>query len=83
MELNPKHRMTKAMHDHWHKLLAIVMAKQGLNHVTIGSDDLKLLQDGNQCIVVKDGENGDGLIHLRLVSMEEGERLAKQEAGND
>ena len=79
MEINPEHPVSKIMHDQWHKLLAIVMAKHGLIHVIIQPEDISLLQGDDFCIVVKDGENGDGNIHLRLVSMNEGKRLAEGE----
>jgi hypothetical protein len=75
MELNPEHPVTKSMHDQWHKIVALVMQKLGSVEVVITSDDI--LKLGAKMAVVAQ-EKADGL-HISLMTIEEGERLAKRE----
>jgi len=77
MEMNPNHPATQAMHDQWHKVCAILMAKLGEDHVVITMDDVRQL-DPETSIVFQ--ELGDG-IHLRMVGPEEAERLAREHGG--
>jgi hypothetical protein len=39
MEMNPDHPVTKEVHDHWHKIAALVMWKLGQSKVTITNED--------------------------------------------
>lgn len=78
MELNPNHPMTRNMHDHWHKFCALLMLKFGKPHVVITMADVMRLGDDCNAVTIQELEDG---IHLRLVSMEEGERLARKEGG--
>jgi len=77
MELNPNHPVTRQMHDHWHKICALLMAKMGEDHVVITTDDLREL-GGDKYIVVQELNDE---IHLRFVEQAEAERLARQAGG--
>lgn len=82
MELNPNHPTTQAVSGEWHKFLAILMLKLGHNHLVITETDVQEFVDsGFGAVTVKDGENGDGHLHFRLVSMADAERLAREEGG--
>lgn len=75
MELNPNHRTTSTMHDHWHKVAAFLVSRMG-GEALITLDDINRM--GGQAITIKEVPGG---LQLRIVSMEEGERLARQEGG--
>lgn len=76
-ELNPNHPVTSAMRDQWHKLAAILMHKHGLTHVVITSEDMESM-GSEMCVMVQASADG---IHLRLITMAEGERLAREQGG--
>jgi hypothetical protein len=76
-ELNPNHPVTAAVHDHWHKIVALLIAKFDLGHVVITQADLAKLDQGS-AVVIK--EQRDGL-HVWMVNEGEAERLARQEGG--
>ncbi len=78
MELNPNHPMTRTVHDHWHKIAALLMAKFNQSHVVITMADVLAMDDGANAVTIQELPDG---IHIRLVSMEEGERLARKEGG--
>lgn len=75
MELNPNHPVTQQTHDQWHKFVAIMLNKYG--DVTITIKDVQAMPD-DAAVTVQELEDG---IHLRLVSMAEGERLAREHGG--
>lgn len=75
MELNPNHPATQQLSDHWHKIVALLLHRYG--DVVITLDEVRTLpQDAG----VTFQELDDGL-HVRLVSREEGERLATLHGG--
>lgn len=74
MELNPNHPVTSKMHNHWHKIVAILVNRIPKGKTTIAADEVAAL-DG-KAIVMKETASG---IELVIVSMEEGERLARKE----
>ncbi len=76
MELNPNHPFTSKMHDQWHKLAAILVNRVAKGKTTITVDEISRM-DG-KAITMKETAAG---IELRIVTMEEGERLAKEEGG--
>lgn len=78
VELNPNHKVTASVHDEWHKFAAILMSKFGQDEVEITIEDVEKIRDGERCIVMDN--RGDKCV-LRLMSMDEGERLARQEGG--
>jgi hypothetical protein len=78
MELNPNHPVTKSAHDQWHKILAVVMLKLNVTHVEITVEDVACLGDGTSAVVVQEIND---VMHVRVVTMEEGRKLAKAEGG--
>lgn len=76
-EFNPNHPITAQVHDQWHKLCAILMARQGLTEVEIKPSDIALLTEGTA--IVADARGGRFV--LRLVDQKEAERLARKEGG--
>lgn len=78
MELNPNHPVVQEARDQWFKYCAILMAKMGKTDVEITVDDVMTLGDNQSTIVL---DNRGGRCVLRLVSMAEGERLARNEGG--
>lgn len=78
MELNPNHPITQTVHDHWHKIVGIIMAKLGHDALEITEEDLALLGDNEKCVVA---DCRGGKFVVRLMSMEEGKKLARQEGG--
>jgi hypothetical protein len=77
-ELNPNHPVTQEVHDHWHKVCGVLMQKFGQTAVEITSDDVAALGDNEMCVVA---DCRGGKFIVRLMTMEEGERLARQEGG--
>lgn len=77
MNLNPNHIVTQQMDGNWHKIVAILLMKMGETDVTITEADVLSMQPGF-CIGVQ--ELTDGL-HIRLLSSEEGQELARKEGG--
>lgn len=80
MEINPNHPVTREVHDHWHKIAAILLHKMGMRELRITLADLQAwahdFPDG--AIVIK-ANNFDFV--LRLVSADEARELAKKEGG--
>lgn len=74
-ELNPNHPTTRLVSDHWHKLCALAVQQAG-GHVVISMKDLLAME--GKAITVQ--ELADGL-HLRIVSMAEGDCLVKSNGG--
>lgn len=85
MEINPNHPVTQEVHDHWHKIAALLLlkitgGKKG-KIVRISVADISRMADesGDLGAIVLQ-ERGD-YMELRMVSRKEAERLAKQEGG--
>lgn len=80
-EVNPNHPVTSTLHDHWHKVAAVVMLKQGLTEMEITEEDLAQLETalGSGGGVVADARNGRFVI--RLMGRSEIEALARKEGG--
>lgn len=78
MELNPNHPVTQQVHDHWHKIAAILMQKFGKSAVEITEADVLALGD-NENAVMADCRGGRFVI--RLVSMSEAQKFARKEGG--
>jgi len=68
--------MTKGVRDHWHKLVAILINRTPHKQTLISLGEVERI--AGMAITMKYTPMG---IELRLVTMEEGERLAKQEGG--
>ena len=76
-ELNPNHPVTRKVHDYWHALAAMLVVLFLPGHqvvMSLGGNQA----DGRKAITIKETARG---IELEVVSMEEGERLAKKEGG--
>jgi len=78
-ELNPNHPVTAGLHDQWHKLLVLVMLKLERSAVTLTADDIERFANGPELAVV--AHDRRNRIELRVVTMEEGERLAREHGG--
>lgn len=85
MERNPDHPVTAAIHDHWHKVVAVLLHKYaGVfgPEVRIYPSDIVALErayPGDMPNVVI--EDRDGAIRLRLVDSVEGAQLARKAGG--
>lgn len=77
-ELNPNHPVTQLTHDNWHKIVGVLMLKFGVADVEILSEDVLRLGHNDKCVVA-DCRNGRFVI--RVMSMAEGEKLARKEGG--
>ena len=78
MELNPNHPVTSTLHDHWHTVALMIMRKFGVDEIVIKDYDVQSIESNSLAITVR--ELPDGL-HVKIVSMEEGLRLARKEGG--
>lgn len=78
MELNPNHPVTRAVNDQWHKIVALLMQKYGTREVTFTEADVEQL-GREDCGVVFHAKQHE--IVIRLVTMAEGERLARESGG--
>jgi hypothetical protein len=82
-ELNPNHPVTSRVHDHWHKVVAILLhkfAKVLGREVRIYPADIEAMEreEGGVNVVIEDR---DGAIRLRLVTDAEGAKLARKAGG--
>jgi hypothetical protein len=84
MELNPNHRVTAALHDQWHVIMAVLLHKHRHDlprDVVITPDDIVRFQrayPGHGAVVAHDKKDG---LHLRLVQQDEANTLAASEGG--
>jgi len=76
-ELNPNHPVLTTMHDHWHKIAAILMSKFGLEHVVITSVDIGRMPEG-MFITVQELDDG---LHLKFVDEKTAIALERREGG--
>lgn len=79
MERNPNHPVTNAMRDQWHKLCAIALWLSGKTELNITAKDIEDFQESELKNIVVHPQAD--VITLRLVSDEEGKRLALKEGG--
>lgn len=77
-ELNPNHPVTQQVHEHWHKIAAIMMQKLGQSAVEITEADVLALGDNDKAVVA---DCRGGRMVIRLISMEEARKIARQEGG--
>lgn len=78
MELNPNHPVLQESRDHWHKFCAILLQKMGKAEIEITLADVAELGDNEKGIVL---DMRGGRCVLRMVTMQEGLRLAREEGG--
>ena len=79
-ELNPDHPVTAELRQQWYKLLAVVMHKLDRRAIAITSEDITAMTNefeaaGGPAIIAHSRNDG---IFLHLVSMREGEKIAKE-----
>lgn len=75
-ELNPNNPAVRAAHSHWHAITAIIMHKHGLKEVEITPADVSVCEGKAVCI----DERG-GKCVIRLMSMDEAKKLAREHGG--
>lgn len=80
-ELNPNHPVTRAAHDHWHKIVAILLARPPYNGRTVITEEeiIKWAAKYDDCAVVM--KDSDRKLTIWLVSKEEAAELARNEGG--
>lgn len=76
---NPNHPVVKETQEQWYKLCAILMHKQGLTEVEITAADIDAFMHSGRANITVHPKH-DRYI-LRLVSDEEGARLAREAGG--
>lgn len=81
MELNPNHPVTALARDEelWHKIVAVVMLKYGAQEIDLFEDDVRRLSENSRGAVVLHVKKDR--ITLRIVSLHEGQRLAREAGG--
>ncbi len=77
MEINPNHPVTQAVHDSWHKVVALLMFHYGIIEFPITEALVHSMPQDNA--IVFDTRNGGAVV--RLVSLDEAMRLAQKEGG--
>lgn len=75
--LNPNHESSRNLDNMWPQLAIILMRKHGLDTVCITEEDLDRFCEDVAMAVMEDDEG----LHLTLMSMEDGHRLAELEGG--
>ena len=78
-QLNPNHPVTKEVHEHWHKIAALMMFKMGVKKYVISPDEVFRAFKEDLNITVKFSDE-QGII-LTLVDSTEAERLVRKEGG--
>ena len=74
-EVNPEDPITQSLRGQWHKVLAFVMQKLGVDHVIVTADDLSAAMSrfpNGPAIVAHDKADG---LHIRLVDMAQGQAM--------
>lgn len=79
MELNPNHPVTSKMHDQWHKIVLLLLARIPQMRTIITLEEItRIAEGGGVAITIKEVANG---LELRAMTMDEGRKLAAQEGG--
>lgn len=76
-EINPNHPMTKFAREQWHKIAALLMMELGKDSIEI--TEAMIARIGSDRAIALD-ERG-GKLFVRLVSIKEAERLAREAGG--
>ena len=76
---NPNHPVVHEMREQWYKLCAIALHKMGLTEMKITAADIDAFASSGMANITVEPKGE--VITLRLVSDEEGRRLAKKEGG--
>jgi hypothetical protein len=78
-EINPENELVQKLHDHWHKIAALLIFKFKQAEIVITEEDVLAFNEQHPDSAVLCHDKKDGL-HLMLVTMEQGKALAAQEA---
>lgn len=76
-EVNPEHPVTKAAHENWHKICALIMAKLNLKHLSIPLEFLMKWADNPKPSNIVLRDTGISL-ELTLADEEETKRIVKE-----
>lgn len=71
MEMIPEHQVTKALHEQWHKIAAVMMKKMGISYLHI--TDADLVSMGKDTFIIVHGKP-DGL-HISLTDQKTAEAI--------
>lgn len=77
MELNPNHPTTQQLHDHWHKIVAVIMHKLGGDHVVVTVEDMQRLPS-DMFVTAQELDNG---LHIRFVDRKTAQKLVREHGG--
>lgn len=78
MELNPNNPVTKAAHDHWHAIVAVIMIKLDLPEVLITQADMEKVRalPETPAVMLHDGAEG---LRIKLITPSEAATLLERE----
>jgi hypothetical protein len=80
-ELNPNHPVTRTVHDHWHKIVAILISRPPYNGSAEISEQ-EIVEWGEKyegwSVAIKDSNHR---LTLWMVDEKESERLSRKEGG--
>lgn len=79
MEINPDHPVTKAIHNDWHKIVALLLHKFGVQQVTFTSHDMEHLVAAFPDMPTVIIREQSGKLIVRLVSLAAAQREAAKE----
>lgn len=79
MEMNPDNPTTKAAHDHWHAIIAVVMIKLGITHININADDMAKVHALPELPTVMLHDHAGGL-DLKLITQVEAAAILESQA---
>jgi hypothetical protein len=78
MEINPEHPVTQEMHDMWHKMCGVLLWKFANGAYTVTMEDMNgFMKAHPDCAVIFHAHRET--VDLKIVTMEEGLRLAEEE----
>lgn len=75
---NPNHPVTQSMQTEWHKICALMMVANGLTEFEVTPDLIEQLARSERAIAC---DLRGGRMVIRMLTAEEGEKLARQEGG--
>ncbi len=78
MELNPNHPTTSTMHDHWHKIAAILVNRCPGAKTRVTLAEIHKMAQDELAITIKEVND---TIELQIIPMAQAQRLARREGG--
>jgi len=79
VEYNPNHPVTREVHDQWHKIVALIMLHFGITEFRLTDDMIRNMP--RDIAVVFDSRKAMGDAVVKLVSMSDAIKMAKNEGG--